>query len=494
MDLGSLKVKRLSDILSELIDYTSMHTDQITDFTQGSVIRSIYESISLTLEELYQLSTENVTWAIDHAILDAFDFTPKEAQNSFGNVTVDLYSPLTTDVVLGRGTSVFSTSQNSQSLYFRTQQSYLIPQGTTSFEIEVVCNTAGAKSNIPANYIDAMSTTQLSVLKVTNEDPFLTGRDEETADELKKRFREFVATRGRGTERSIIYGINTIPEITGCFLEQHTGYFDIYAHDANGNLSDSTKAKCYNMIEEYKSAGVGYKLLPLNKVKISLNINLAVTDVDLVTDAFQEGLRQYIIDYLNHFNAGDDLIVSNVIEKVLSYSSIIRDVQFIGGATYTTAPEEIIRSGNIYITTDTKPNFNGKNEVPADDVDEDTDTDETPTVPDESDGGTKLLGFVYYNSSNNYSRTESSTTPVSVTYYDANHVIITTLPYDLGFDPDKDLVRVEGNKYTVLDDYNVPIRSLSYDNTGSIETVFDTTGSIITQTQYDNYGRVTALV
>ena len=91
MDLGSLKVKRLSDILSELIDYTSMHTDQITDFTQGSVIRSIYESISLTLEELYQLSTENVTWAIDHAILDAFDFTPKEAQNSFGNVTVDLY-------------------------------------------------------------------------------------------------------------------------------------------------------------------------------------------------------------------------------------------------------------------------------------------------------------------------------------------------------------------------------------------------------------------
>ena len=101
MDLGNLKVKSLSEILSSLVDYTSMHTDEITDFTEGSIIRSIYEAFAMVLEQLYQLSTENVTWAIDHAILDAFDFSPREAQNAYGEVTVDLFTPTMEDITLG---------------------------------------------------------------------------------------------------------------------------------------------------------------------------------------------------------------------------------------------------------------------------------------------------------------------------------------------------------------------------------------------------------
>ena len=59
MDLGSIKVKSLSELLASLVDYTSMHTDAVTDFTEGSVIRSIYEAIAMVLEQLYQLSTES---------------------------------------------------------------------------------------------------------------------------------------------------------------------------------------------------------------------------------------------------------------------------------------------------------------------------------------------------------------------------------------------------------------------------------------------------
>lgn len=495
MDLGKLKVKRLSDILAGLVDYTSMHTDEITDFTPGSIIRSIYEAIALEEEQLYQLSTENVTWAIDHAILDAFDFSPREAQSAYGYVTIDLYTPLTQDVNLGRGTTVSSMQEGNKTLYFQTVQSYLVSAGTSSFKVEVYCTQAGEIGNIPANYIDSISSTQLSVMHVTNDDAFLTGRDAETAEELKKRFREFVATRGRATYRAVKYGIESVPEVAGCYIDEQTGVFYAYVHDANGDLPDELYNKVVNAIDkEYRPIGVEWHILPVKKVKVSLQVNLAVTNVDLVDDSFTDGLRKYIEDYLNHFKADDDLVVSEAIHKILSYSSIITDVQFVGGATYTTTPEELIRSGNIYITVSTKPNFNGVNEIPKDGIDDDTEEPDTPTTPTNTDGGTKLLGFTYYNSSYNYSRTDNSTTPISTTYYDKDHNIITTLPYNVTIDVTNKNMKIVNNTYTLYDNQQIPIYALSYDNTGSTYTTYDSKGNIIKKLSYDNYGRMTVIV
>lgn len=493
MDLGNLKVKSLSEILSSLVDYTSMHTDEITDFTEGSIIRSIYEAFAMVLEQLYQLSTENVTWAIDHAILDAFDFSPREAQNAYGEVTVDLFTPTMEDITLGRGTTVFSTDAGNQTKYFQTIQSYLVPQGSTSFKIEVYCTEPGEAGNIPANYIDTVSASQFSIMSATNEDAFLTGRDEESASELKNRFRDFVATRGRGTPRAVNYAVMSVPEITGCYIDENKGIYEVYAHDANGDLPDDVLTKVLNAVERYRPVGVEYHIYPMKKIKVSLQVNIAVTNVDLVTDSFTDALRTYITDYLNHFKADDDLIATEVAHKIIGYSSIITDVQFVGGATYTTSSEELIRSGNIYITVSDKPNFNGVNEIPKDSID-DTDEPTTPPTPDISDGGKVMLGFVYYDTSYNYSRTTNSNTPVSIVYYDKDHSIITTLPYDIGFDVNSKDVQVQGNTYTLLDSQNIPIRSLSYDNNGSTYTTYDEKGSILTQTHYDNYGRVDKLV
>lgn len=492
---SDLKVKRLSDLLAELVDYTSMHTDEITDFTEGSAIRSIYEAIGMTQEQLYQLSTENVMWAIDHGILDTFDFSPKEAQRAYGNISVDLYTPLTKDVTLGKGTTVYSSDEGGNTLYFQTQKAYIIPQGTTSFTIEVYCTQAGEIGNIPDNYIDSINTTQLSVASVTNDEPFLTGREEETPEELKKRFREFVATRGRGTKRAIEYAVNSVPDVDGCFVYEppEGGYFEVYAHNANGDLPDSLRQKVINAIEDYRPASIPWSLKALNKIKVSLEINLAVTNVDLITDSFTDSLRQYVSEYLNHFRAGDDLIANVLTNKILSYSSVIADVQYVGGATYTTTPEEIIRSGNIYISISDKANFNGANQIPKDEIDDDTTEPDNPT-PTDTTKGTKLLGFIYYNSSYNFNKAISSTVPVSITYYDEAHKIITTLPYDVKINIDDKNLEISGNTYTLKDEQGKLVNSLTYDSDGSTWTVYNEKGEVASKTNYDNYGRVTKLI
>lgn len=492
-EIPNLKVKRLSELLAELVDYTSMHTDEITDFTEGSAIRSIYEAIAMTQEQLYQLSTENVIWAIDHGILDAFAYTPKEAQRAFGTVTVDLYTPLAKDVVLARGTTVYSSVAGNTTLYYQTEQDYTITQGTTSFKIQVYCTVPGAEGNIPSNYIDSITTSQLSVLNVTNEDSFLTGKPEETAEELKKRFREFVATRGRATKRAVEYGINSIPEVAGCYIVEFTGAYDIYVHDANGDLPDSLRKKVEQAIEDYRPVSIPWTLKPMKKIRISLQIELAVTDSNLATDTFKEGLRLYVSDYLNHFKAGDDLVPNLLSERILKYSSLITDVKFNGGATYTTSPEEIIRAGNIYITATNKENFNGLNQIPMDDSDID-DTPVNPPAPDNSNKGTKLLGFTYYNFSYNYNKSISPVDPVSITYYDEKHVIITTLPYGITIDVDNKYMHIDGQTYTLSTSAGIPVYSLSYDTQGSTYTTYTEKGSIKSRETYDNFGGVDKIV
>lgn len=487
-----IKIERLSELLAELVDYTSMHTDAITDFTEGSAIRSIYEAIAMTQEQLYQLSAENVMWAIDHGILDAFDFTPREAQHSYGMVTIDLYTPLAKETVVSAGTTFYSSVLGNKTLYFQTEQPYTIPQGTTTFKVRAYCTEGGSQGNIPANYIDSANSTQLSILSVTNEESFLTGREEEKAEELKKRFREFVATRGRATKRAIEYGVNSLEEIAGCFVQEQVGKFIVYAHDANGDLPDDLKYRIDNILEDYRPVSIPYEIRAVNKVKANLQIEIAVSDIDLATDTFTEALRLYVSDYLNHFKAGDDLVPNKLTEKILKFNSLITDVRYIGGATYTTAPEEIIRSGNIYITPISKENFNGTNELPSDGTD--TPTPPNPDKPTEPIAGTKLLGFVYYNFSYNYRDSASSAAPVSVTYYDENHIIITTLPYDLSIDSSGENIKVDGTTYTVINDQGLPVKSIHYDEKGSTYTTYDDNGKILTRVTYDNFGGVDKIV
>lgn len=379
--ISKLNVKRLSDILGSLIDYTGTHTTEVSDFTPGSIIRSIYEAIAMEVEQLYILSTENVLWGIDHGVIDAFNYIPKEAVASYGYVTITLYTPLGTNVQLSRGTTFYSSLQG-QSLSFSTQQAYSISKGTSVFQVPVYANQVGSVGNIAAHYIDTISTSQLSVSKVDNEGAFLTGCDEETADELKKRFREYISTLGRATDKAVVYAAKTVSEVTGAFIDENVGEFTVYAHDANGDLNDATLTKVENAVDQYRPAGIPWKVSPMTKEALNIDIDIAVTDENLANNAFVNALTLYIKDYLNHFEAGDDLVPAKLSSKILGYSSLIIDVGYPDGATYTTTPEQIIRAGEINVFVISQKNFNGANATTPDD-----DDDTTPSDNGTADGG-----------------------------------------------------------------------------------------------------------
>jgi len=373
--LANIKKKSISDILGGLIDYTSTRTSEITDFTPGSIIRSIYEAEAMELEQLYTLSIENILWGIRHSVLDAFGFTPKDATAAFGYVTVTLSTPLASPLVLAKGTSFYS-SKDTESIMFVTQDSYFLDTGTSSFQVVVYCTQLGTIGNIDSNYIDTMSSTQITSKTATNEEPFATGTDEESTDSVLKRFRQFVATRGRATVNAVDYAARSVPGVTGVYVYEDTGEFTVYAHDANGDLNPYMLNQVTNAVNLYRPVGIPWSVSPVIKLVKGITFEIAVTDSTLVDDSFQTGLAEYVKKYLQSFTAGQDLVQNELTNYIMGYSTIISDVYYDGSTTNgiddmdtanggsgkivatDTLPNQIIRPGEVIIASCIQGNFN----------------------------------------------------------------------------------------------------------------------------------------
>lgn len=374
--LANIRKKSISDILGGLIDYTSTHTSEITDFTPGSIVRSIYEAEAMELEQLYTLSIENILWGIRHSVLDAFGFTPKDATAAFGYVTVTLSTPLAAPLVLAKGTSFYSSKDTAESIMFVTQDSYFIDTGTSSFQVVVYCTQLGTIGNIDSNYIDTMSSTQLTSKTATNEEPFATGTDEESTDSVLQRFRQFVATRGRATVNAVDYAARSVSGVTGVYVYETTGEFIVYAHDANGDLNPYMMNQVTNAVNLYRPVGIPWSVRPVSKLVKGITFEIAVTDSSLVDDSFQTGLAEYVKKYLQSFTAGQYLVQNELTKYIMGYSTIISDVYYDGSTTNgiddmdtanggsgkivatDTLPNQIIRPGKVIIASCIQGNFN----------------------------------------------------------------------------------------------------------------------------------------
>lgn len=374
--LANIRKKSISDILGGLIDYTSTHTSEITDFTPGSIVRSIYEAEAMELEQLYTLSIENILWGIRHSALDAFGFTPKDATAAFGYVTVTLSTPLAAPLVLAKGTSFYSSKDTAESIMFVTQDSYFIDTGTSSFQVVVYCTQLGTIGNIDSNYIDTMSSTQITSKTATNEEPFATGTDTESTDSVLQRFRQFVATRGRATANAVDYAARSVPGVTGVYVSETTGEFIVYAHDANGDLNPYMMNQVTNAVNLYRPVGIPWSVRPVSKLVKGITFEIAVTDSSLVDDSFQTGLAEYVKKYLQSFTAGQYLVQNELTKYIMGYSTIISDVYYDGSTTNgiddmdtanggsgkivatDTLPNQIIRPGKVIIASCIQGNFN----------------------------------------------------------------------------------------------------------------------------------------
>lgn len=353
----ALKTKSMYTILKNLIDWTTSRTDELTDFNVGSAIRTLYEAVSVQLEEFYFRMKQNALYAITNSIYTSFNFERKVAGKATGTVTLTFLRELQSTVTLPAGT-VFCTSDVYGYVYFETTEDTYLPTGTMSTTIPVTCKEAGTVGNVPAGAISVMIPTNTLIKRVFNQSAFTNGQDAETATEHKKRFQQYINTLAKATRNAILYGTLEVEGVSGAWVDDnYIGYVKVYVHNSDGELPEALRSEILKHLVEYRAGGIEVEVLPITKITINQTIQVMIED-DYDTDLYAGVITSIVTSFLNDYTVGQNYHVADVIHFIKSsYEDVVINVVMPNSKDIELQKNQLVRPGTINVTCTNRKNW-----------------------------------------------------------------------------------------------------------------------------------------
>lgn len=194
--------------------YQEKYEENITnicDFSDGSEIRTLHESIAVDIINLYrdnyELFKQTFVLYATGAYLDwhgcEYHLSRKQSDVATGNVTFSLKETLAVDYIIPQGTVILGRGTGYE---YILSSNITIPAGTLTTDGTVYSKLTGARYNSLANTLTAFK-DEASIRKpvsVTNANPITGGVDAETDDEFRQRILAAKKESAYGTVSSYI--------------------------------------------------------------------------------------------------------------------------------------------------------------------------------------------------------------------------------------------------------------------------------------------------
>lgn len=347
-------IKTMKQILASLVHTTVTEDDRITDFTPGSAIRTLYNSIALQLEEFYYAMNSNIKYMIENSLYLAFGFQLLPATYAQGHLEIEFKDPLVVDFFVPKGTEFISHKNSYKGIVYTTQENKIIPKHSRKYILPVVSKIPGSKQNVPADTITLKSVNDPRILSITNPKALSGGSDKETYDQRVSRFKRFIATLTRATKGALEYAAYSVPGVTGVFIEDsRAGLVKLYCHDSSGELNDEMKAKVKQAIEDVRAAGVEVLIVPVDKKGISIEIKISVfkgKDINV----YKNLVKLYLDNWIRNLPVGYTLTLAELYQVIMnSYDDsienciILKPTEDIKGSSSSVIIPEVMEVGEI---------------------------------------------------------------------------------------------------------------------------------------------------
>lgn len=180
----------------------------------------------------------------------------------------------------------------------------------------------GKHGNVNAGAITVMPKPPVGVEYVINRYDILTGSDEESDDDLRKRAKHALEAAGKATYVSLktavmgIEGVNSV--VVEDMPEDVPGVVKIIA---DGGSDDEIK----KVIENTRSAGIKVEFYRPKVIDIGIELNLKLRkgiDETYFNKEIESSVKAKIRDYVNSLDIGSDVIYNQVINRVLALEEI----------------------------------------------------------------------------------------------------------------------------------------------------------------------------
>ncbi|MEM9337536.1 MAG: baseplate J/gp47 family protein [Bacteroidota bacterium] len=250
----------------------------ITDFEQGSVIRSMLETLAYEqavfyeqLDHIYNASFVNTATAANlEKVVAILDITRGEPDYAQGDVTFFKDPTFQDTAILPVGTLV-TTEDNPdevpQRKAYRTLEEAVLTPEMTEATVKIQAETRGAELETAQETIVVMPVPVEGVSGVINSSAIsFIGRKRETDEELRGRAKKTLLAAGKASEISIEQALLSMPNILDVKIANPKneagdiipGVINVYVD----GLSETNSQQLSNRLEEVKAAGIYTRLKP----------------------------------------------------------------------------------------------------------------------------------------------------------------------------------------------------------------------------------------
>jgi hypothetical protein len=342
-------MKKFRDILGDMASWMVLSGSKVTNFTIGSVIRSLLESVAMEIEDLYFFIKTKFDEFQDKAIYASFNFERRPAQASTGIVTLRFTQPISQTVLIPKGFRYFTSPIEGKTVYFEVIEDTIASLGFSEIDTMVKCTETGLVGNVPAYSITKTVNATPFMSGVVNKDKFFTGLPEEGKEERQKRFNSFIASLGKSTQPAVAYGCMQVKGLAGVYIKEDIGMIYVYAHDHFGNLSEDMKLDIEEKLYDYKAGGIKAIISGVIKKLVDLEVQVLIADGYDKT-AILYKVEEEVAVYLNKLLVSKPLIRADLIRFIMEIDKeSIQNVSLSIQEDFVIEPQELIRPGIVTI-------------------------------------------------------------------------------------------------------------------------------------------------
>lgn len=361
-----MQTKSYNEIYEEMKAQVAANTDRLTDFSEGSIIRTFLEAVARVGSRIYidtKVGYDNNLKAVPYAI---FNFKKKSGKKASGEVVFGSASAVNAGTVIPIGTEISA----GNCTYKTTSRGVIEAGALTSNPVSVQAEEAGVRYNALPDAVNTIKTVlPNNVVSVTNESKIQGGADEKTDSELLARFRTYI----NGLQGSNTFGVKAavlaVDGVRSCSIEEHTPpkddiyNFTVWVDDGTGNMSGELEESIVSVIDGdgteanpgKRPARTSFDVLPAKIVPVIISVTGTVSHVE--NDIAKNAINTMLEKYINSLTIGQSVLVANLVValKRLSYiKSLTVKTNAAGGGDYNLSVQQIARFSNAAIELKTE--------------------------------------------------------------------------------------------------------------------------------------------
>jgi hypothetical protein len=337
-------------------NYVVTHQDTLTDFNEGSAIRSLLEAPAREIASLYNKCIANLELYARLMTYAQFGFERKSGIAASGSLVFSRNAISALLITIPAGVSA-STSDGIE--FITLSEGVILPGSSDSNAVVASCSQIGAVGNVGAAQINTIDYSVYGVDRVRNDSPFSGGVDAETDEAYRARFSEFIIGLGRSSVAGIRATALSVNGVVSVSLVEHfpaeNGYhFTLYAENGSGTLPVAIKNKLSPLIigddatDGARACGVNGRILAPEIVRTNIRIVFKISG-NIPPGIIEKQIIKNVTNYVNGLKIGEPYYDKKVVYNLVIRQAGIFEVTTITPSTTEISKRQIIRLGSLVV-------------------------------------------------------------------------------------------------------------------------------------------------